>query len=65
MEKENEKIKNYQDLKWELKRIWICQEIVVIPVVSYRSTEYHLKKTFRLVGKVSTNAQLGMMQKAC
>ena len=24
LENENEKITNYQDLKWELKRIWNC-----------------------------------------
>ena len=32
-EKEREKITKYQDLKWEIKRIWQCKEVKVIPVV--------------------------------
>ena len=33
LEKENEKITNYQNLKLGLERIWNCQEIEVIPIV--------------------------------
>ena len=64
LEKENEKITNYQDLKWELKRIWNCQEIEVIPIV-IGALGTISKKHFDWLEKVSTNVQFGMMQKAC
>ena len=32
-EKEIKKATNYEDLIWELKRIWNCQEITVILIV--------------------------------
>ena len=62
--KKNEKTTNYQDLKWELKRIWNCQEIIVIPIV-IGALGTVSKKHFAWLEKVSTNVQFGMMQKAC
>ena len=32
LQKEQEKVKKYQDLKREIKRIWKCQDVVIIPV---------------------------------
>ena len=64
LEKENEKTTNYQDLKWELKRIWNCQEITVIPIVIGALSTIS-KKHFDWLEKVSTNVQFEMMQKAC
>ena len=53
LEKENEKITNYQDLKWELKRIWNCQEIEMIPIV-IGALGTISKKHFDWLEKVST-----------
>ena len=33
IDKEREKVDRYQDLKWELKRIWNCREARVIPIM--------------------------------
>ena len=33
VEKEREKVDKYQELKYELKRIWNCSEVTVIPAV--------------------------------
>ena len=33
IEKEREKVDRYQDLKWELKRIWQCSEVQVVPII--------------------------------
>ena len=38
--KEKEKIEKYQDLKWEIMKIWKCAEIVVVPVRSLKSSEH-------------------------
>ena len=59
LEKENEKITNYQDLKWELKRVWNCQEIVVIPIV-IEGPGTISKKHFDWLEKVSTIVHFGM-----
>ena len=32
-DKEKEKIENYQDLKWELKRIWKLRRVTVVPII--------------------------------
>ena len=36
-EKENEKLKKYQDLKSELRRIWKCNEATIVPVILFFS----------------------------
>jgi len=33
LKKTEEKIENYQDLKRELKRLWKCKEVVLVPIV--------------------------------
>ena len=32
--KEREKINNYWDLKYEIKQIWNCRSVQVIPIVN-------------------------------
>ena len=32
-DKEKEKIENYQDLKWEVKRIWKLRKVTVVPII--------------------------------
>ena len=34
LQKEQEKTEKYQDLTREIKRIWKCQEVVIIPVIT-------------------------------
>ena len=64
LEKEREKIDRYQDLKWELQRIWECREVRVIPIVigalGTISKGFHhwLKET-------TTPAIFRTLQKAC
>ena len=33
IEKEREKVDHYQDLKWELKKIWQCSDAQVVPII--------------------------------
>ena len=32
--KEQEKVENYQDLKHEIRRVWKCRELTIIPTVN-------------------------------
>jgi len=63
-EKEQEKITKYQDLKWELKRIWNCRNVMIIPIV-IGALGTISKSFFSWLEKVSPNVHFGMMQKAC
>ena len=55
----------YQDLKWELMRIWSCSEVMVVPIVT--GDLGTISKNFNqwLVNKSSCNLNFGTLQKAC
>ena len=64
VEKEQEKIAKYQDLKWELNRIWNCREVLVIPVV-IGALGTISRSQFNWLEKITPNVHFGMIQKAC
>ena len=61
---EREKIDRYQDLKWELKRIWNCREVKVVPIVigafGTISTSFE-----SWLSQISRDLHFGTLQKAC
>ena len=63
-EKEREKVDKYQELKYELKRIWSCSEVTVLPaVIGALGT---ISKNFRQwINKIDPNICFGILQKAC
>ena len=64
VEKEREKVDKYQELKYELKRIWNCSEVTVIPaVIGALGT---ISKNFhQWIDKIDPNIYFGTLQKAC
>ena len=64
VEKDKEKIAKYQDLKWELNRIWNCREVLVIPVV-IGALGTISRSHFNWLEKITPNVHFGMIQKAC
>ena len=59
LEAETEKISRYQDLKYELERIWNCKEVRVIPIV------IGSLGTISWLTQVSETIHFGTLQKAC
>ena len=64
IEKEREKIDRYQDLKWEVKRIWKIKKVEVIPIV-IGALGTVTKEFERWLNKVSPDIYFGTLQKAC
>ena len=64
VEKEREKVDKYQELKHELKTIWNCSEVTVIPaVIGALGT---ISKNFhQWIDKIDPNIYFGTLQKAC
>ena len=64
IEKEREKVDRYQDLKWELKRIWQCNDVQVVPIIigALGTVSKSLKKWLE---RISLNIYFGTLQKAC
>ena len=52
VDKEKEKVDKYQDLKCELKRIWSCSKVMVIPIVK------------GALGTNSKNSTIGLLRPA-
>ena len=50
-EKEHEKKENYQDLKWELKRLWKLKTVQVVPIVigTLGCVKKELKKSLKKI----------------
>ena len=70
VEKEREKVDKYQELKYELKRIWNCSEVTVIPAVIGALGTIHrngtIPKNFhQWIDKIDPNIYFGTLQKAC
>ena len=64
IEKEREKIDRYQDLKWELKRIWQCSDVQVVPIII--GALGTVSKSFgKLLERISHNIYFGTLQEAC
>ena len=64
-EKEREKINHYQDLKWEVQKIWNCRSVSVIIIVigALRTASKHLRMW---VSKLETAPGIiALLQKAC
>jgi len=51
-EKENKKVKKYQDLKREIARMWNMRAVQVVPIVDGRIIGKCNKKLGQLAGKV-------------
>ena len=64
LEKEREKVVKYQDLKYELKRIWSCSEVTFIPAV-IRDLGTISKEFHNWMNKISPSIYFGTLQKAC
>lgn len=64
VEKEREKLENYNDLKFEIRRIWNCSEVQVIPIVI--GALGTVAKSFKKwLDRVNPNLFFGTLQKAC
>ena len=64
LQKEREKIEKYQDLKIEIKRIWICNEVLIVPIVIGALGTVH--NNFDMwMGKLDVKMEFQMLQKAC
>ena len=62
--KELEKVDNYQDLKWEIKRIWDCGDVTVIPIII--GALGTISKNFeKWLNKANSATHFGTLQKAC
>ena len=64
IEKENEKIEKYQDLGNEIRRIWHCRDVQIIPVVidALRTVP---KRFDNWVNKIEIDVNFILLQKAC
>ena len=64
VEREGDKIDRYQDLKWEIKRIWECSNVRVVPlVIGALGTISRSHQGWLDV--VSPKVSFGILQKAC
>ena len=61
-EKEHEKKENYQDLKWELKRLWKLKTVQVVPIVigALGCVKKELKKWLK---KINIEQRVEVLQK--
>ena len=64
VEKEKEKVNEYQDLKWELNRICSCSEVMVIPIVIGALGTVSKNYNHWLV-LTSVNPNFGTLQNVC
>ena len=63
-EKEKEKVEKYQDLKREIKRIWQCKEVTIIPIII--GTLGTVNTNFKLwLKKLELKLSFRTMQKVC
>ena len=63
-EKEKEKVEKYQDLKREIKRIWQCKRVTIIPIII--GTLGTVNTNFKLwLKKLELKLSFRTMQKAC
>ena len=63
-DKEREKIDKYQDLKWEIKRIWGCSSVKVIPIV-IGALGTISKSFFDYMDEINESLRFETLQKAC
>ena len=63
-EKEQNKIEIYGDLTNQIKRIWKCREVSIIPVI-VGALGIISEKFEKWVEKLQINAQIPLLQKAC
>ena len=63
-EKEQNKIEIYGDLRNEIKRIWKCREVVIVPVIV--EALGIISNTFeKWLEKLEINVQIPLLEKAC
>ena len=63
-EKEQNKIEIYGDLRNEIKRIWKCREVVIVPVIV--EALGIISNTFeKWLEKLEIDVQIPLLQKAC
>ena len=64
LQKERENIEKYQDFKIEIKRIWKCNEVLIVPIVIGALGTVH--NNFDMwIGKLDVKMKFQMLQKAC
>ena len=63
-DKEKEKIDIYQDLKYEIKRLWKCRKVEVIPVVIGALGTVHSNLEAWLE-KIESKEYFSILQKKC
>lgn len=64
IQKEREKIEKYQDLKIEIKRIWQCKEVTIVPIVIGALGTVH-NNFDRWIEKLDATIEFQTLQKAC
>ena len=63
-EKEREKIERYDDLRREVKRIWSCKSVAVVPIIIGALGTIHVNLSSRLK-MLDLGVGFEMLQKAC
>ena len=64
VEKEDEKVEKYQDLKYEIKKIWKFKEVTIVPIVI--GALGTLSKNFcSWMDKIGMREKTDLLQKAC
>ena len=64
IQKENEKVEKYQDLKREMARLWKLKSVVIVPVViGALGTISHRCRGF--LGKGTITSPIELLQKVC
>ena len=64
LEKEQEKIDHYQDLKFEVQKIWNCRRVSIIPITTgaLETVSKNLKTWYDKIGLYGNTV---LLQKAC
>ena len=64
VEKEGGKVEKYQDLKYEIKRIWKCKKVTIVPIVI--GALGTLSKNFcNWMDKIEAREKTDLLQKVC
>ena len=64
VEKEDEKIEKYQDLKYEIKKIWKFKEVTIVPIV-IGALGTLSKNVCSWMDKIEMREKTDLLQKAC
>ena len=64
VEKDNENVEKYQDLKYEIKKIWRCKKVTIVPIV-IGALGTLSKDVCSWMDKIEMREKTDLLQKAC